>query len=204
MSPIRSFKVLALVAVLVAACGVPASLPALAGAVQSSTSNIQLVSDASVVPGAYSTLRRLNTGVQMTLHTSMLPAITVDTVWWIIFNQPSNCTQGTPPFRCGLGDLGNPAVDGSVAFADGHVIGGTGVGNYGGYLAVGDTSGVIPGYGSGLHNPLGADIHLIVHGHGVPVPGMVDQQMHSFPGCFAPNVDGVDCRDLQFSVHEAP
>jgi hypothetical protein len=96
-------------------------------------------------------------------------------------------------------------VDASVVYAAGHVVGTDGVGNYGGSLAVGDTTDVVPGFGTGLglRNPLGADIHLIVHGHGVPVPGMVPQQMHSFPGCFAPNVDGVDCRDLQFSVHEA-
>ena len=35
------------------------------------------------------------------------------------------------------------------------------------------------------------------------VPEMIGQQLHNFPGCFPPNVDGKDCADLQISVHEA-
>jgi hypothetical protein len=89
----------------------------------------------------------------------------------------------------------------------GHVIGGGGVANWGGALRLGDISQAL--WGTGLTNPLGADVHLIVHSHGPAIPKTIASMIHSFgggcsnvpPGTGAPGPN--ECVDLQFSAYEA-
>ncbi len=83
------------------------------------------------------------------------------------------------------------------------MIGGSGKGNWGGWLGVDDTEGEILG-GPGLINPRGADIHLIVHDHGVVPPDQVAEALANFGPCFLedPGPDGSYCADLQFAAHE--
>lgn len=161
-----------------------------------------LATGAAVAPGvATSTLVRNDNGVGMTIHTVGLPAGTADTVWWVIFNDPSACSHGTGGLRCGVADLFAPAVMASVQFAAGHIVGPDGVGDYGGYLREGDTSGcaspALPC--SGLASARTADVHLVVRTHGAPIPGSIDEQIHSFNGGCPPNM----CRNVQASPHEA-
>ncbi|HEV2216480.1 MAG TPA: hypothetical protein VGV88_02800 [Candidatus Dormibacteraeota bacterium] len=157
---------------------------------------------ALVAPGiATSTLVRNDNGVAMTVHTVGLPADTADTVWWVIFNNPAACSHGMGGTRCGLGDLKVAAVRASVQFAAGHVIASDGVGDYGGYLREGDASdcasAALPC--NGLISARGADIHLVVRTHGAPIPGSIDDQIHSFNGGCPPN----SCANLQAAPHEA-
>ena len=97
--------------------------------------------------------------------------------------------------RCGMADMTNPAADLSVLYAAGHVIDDSGVADFGGKLAVDDADGAI--MGSGLHDPAGADVTLVVHDHGPADPHSVSQQIHTFDAC------NPDCTDLQVSVHQA-
>lgn len=53
--------------------------------------------------------------------------------------------------------------------AAGHVIGGSGKGNYGGWLGVGDTSEAL--FGPRLLDPLEGGVHLVVCNHGPVLPG---------------------------------
>jgi hypothetical protein len=206
---IASLAASVLFGAVVIALGAPAALAAATPAPQSTTSPVlgssatPLVSDGTVVPNAYSTLLRDQDGVTARLNTSKLPAGTVDTMWWIIFNHPEKCTHGSGGYKCGAADIGDPATDASVMFADGRAVGTAGTAHYGASLDVGDPTGALVGYGTaaGLTNPMGAEIWLIVHGHGVIVPEKISQQLHNFPACFPPNVDGKDCADLQISVH---
>lgn len=160
----------------------------------------------SAVSGASSTLIRHDNSIQMTLHTSGLPAGHVVTVWWIIFNNPAACSNGEPAnpaigfpgTKCGPGDLdlspsGGPAQS-SIVHATGHVIGGDGVGNYAAYLTAGSTKEEVLG-GPGLTNPLGAHVHLLVHDHAALADlGNVGKEINSI-GQF----QGVD---LQVAIHE--
>lgn len=150
--------------------------------------NVYMLSDGPVVTGASSKLTRNDSGVSTTIHTSKLPAGHAVTVWWVVFNHPEHCTHGSGAAHCGPGDLlllgGDPAVEGTVLYAAGHVIGGSGVGNYGAHLSVGDTSGVLLGAGPGLTNPRGAEIHLVVRSHGPAIPRLVAEQISTFgAGC---------------------
>ena len=195
------FSAVAVGAMLLVAAPVQAS-------VQRDTSAVRLFADTSVV--GWSTLERHPASVQMTLRTSGLPAGHVVTVWWIIFNHPefcqfgetANAATGFAGTKCGAGDLGiveglaaDPRVQPSAVHAAGDVIGSSGVGDFAGYLSAGSTNSQII-LGGGLTNPLGADIHLLVHSHDAAVgDGALGQEIKTF-GATAGS-------DLQFSAHEA-
>ncbi len=152
----------------------------------------------TVVSGAHSTLLRTDNGVGMTLHTSQIPPNTANTVWWIVFNNPQFCSHGMGGLRCGGGDFGVAAVQASVLRAAGHVVGGDGVGDFAAYLQIGVVHTEVL-FGPGLLNSRNADVHLVVRTHGAPIPGLVDQQIHSFGGGCAINT----CLDIQATAHEA-
>jgi hypothetical protein len=138
-----------------------------------------------------SKLVRNSQGISLTLHTTGITPGDAVTVWWVIFNNPEAC-GGSP---CGLADLGNPAVNASVLFAAGHVIGGGNSTSFASHLNVGDVSEAL--FGPGLLDPFNAEVHLVVRTHGPAIPGMVDEQIHEFAGGCPPNT----CDDIQFSIH---
>jgi hypothetical protein len=164
------------------------------------TSNVAHFMTPTLVPGASATLVRNDNGVGMTLHTSGLTPGDAVTVWWVIFNKPQYCTHGMFGLRCGVGDLlafgGDPRVESSVMYAAGHVIGADGAGNYGGYLRVGElTRDTL--WGPGIENSRTADVHLVVHDHGPALPGIVNDEIHSFGVC------NPTCTDIQAAAFEA-
>ena len=154
----------------------------------------------SIIPGSSSLLIRNDGGVTATLHTSGLTAGNVYTMSFVVFNNPSACLGPAPPdappgARCGSGDLGRVGVNSSVMYAAGHVVGDGNADNFAGRRGVGDTDGVIAG--SGLLNPRGAEIHVVVRNHGPAIPGLIDEQISSFNGGCPPN----SCANVQASVH---
>jgi hypothetical protein len=112
----------------------------------------------------------------------------------VIFNHPENCSHGALGLRCGEGDLFVPSVEASVLYGAGHVIGGSGTAGYGSWIGVGETDGAL--FGPGLLAPFSADIHLVVHDHGVLSPDQVAEGVHNFGPCVP------ECVDVQFSAHE--
>jgi hypothetical protein len=164
----------------------------------SGTSDVRRFSDGSAVPGAWSTLVANGAGASMTLHTTELTPGDVVTVWCVVFNVPENCSMAKARTDAVRTDLppygGDGSAEPSVLYATGHVIGGSGTASYGAHLAVGDTSGAL--FGPGLTNPLGAEIHLVVHEHGPADPTIVAAEIRSFGVC------NLVCTDVQFSVHE--
>ena len=61
--------------------------------------------------GGAGTLLRDETSVELRAEFSGLDANAAYTLWWIIFNNPEECTTGEAPALCGEGDL-NPDRDG--------------------------------------------------------------------------------------------
>jgi hypothetical protein len=181
-------------------CGVTAALlsaaPAQAAGAQQTSSAVYLFSNGSIVPNAQASLVTSSAGASMSLLTSGLVPGDAVTVWWVVFNYPNNCAGPSAghPFQCGPSDLGNPAVSASILFATGHVIDGSGAGDYGAHLAVGDTSGAL--FGPGLLAPLTAHVHLVVRDHGAALPDILSEQIHSFGVC------NVACTNVQFAVFE--
>jgi hypothetical protein len=90
------------------------------------------------------------------VRTTGLAAGHADTLWVMVFNHPERCSHPPRPgVQCGIGDLepfgGDPAIDSSVLYGAGHVIGATGRATFAGTLAVGDADGAL--FGNGLTNP---------------------------------------------------
>ena len=155
--------------------------------------------DNNSVVGSSKLVRNQN-GVTVTVNTSDLEPGSAQTVWWIVFNNPEECVDG-----CNGADLSNPDVNGDVIYAAGNVVGGNGTSNFAAHLNEGDNDGSIFegafGFpGSGLIDAETAEIHLVVRSHGQAIPGMIDEQIHTFNGGCPPN----DCDDVQFSIHESP
>lgn len=114
-----------------------------------------------------SDLIRTMGGVSMNIATTDLP-VGAYTVWWVIFNNPSGCSDGI----CGSNDTGKPkdgpnVAEGSVLWATGGIVGPDRMGHFSASLGLGE--GAAPGpllRGPALTNPMGAEIHLVLRYHG--------------------------------------
>jgi hypothetical protein len=177
------------------------SSPATAGLVGAATSEhaashqtapVLFLPSHAVVPGSSSELVRNDNGVTVTLHTTGLTAGNVYTIAFVIFNNPGACA--TSP--CSASDLTKAAVQTSIVFASGHVVGGEGE-NFAAHLNVGDVSQAISG--PGLLNSRKAEIHVQVRSHGPAIPGAIDDQIHQFNGGCPPNA----CVNVQGAQHLA-
>lgn len=160
----------------------------------------------AVIDGASAGLTRTARGLSATLRTS-LPAGHAETMWWVVFNNPSGCTGG-----CGADEVEtafggpNPAQV-SVVNADGRVVPAAGGVSFAAQLSVGSDGpgeNLIPG---GVTNPLGALVLLVIVDHG---PAASDRetryaQTHALtwagacPNQTADNPIG-DCMDAHIAV----
>jgi hypothetical protein len=161
-----------------------------------------LVFGSDVAVGGAGTLLRDETSVELRAEFSELDPNAAYTLWWIIFNNPEECTMGTAPTLCGEGDL-NPDRDGEgvnpvdrgVRNASGFITGDAGTANTRAKLREGPspTGPAMAGFGQ-LNDSVGAEIHIVVQTHGAPLAGSVDQQM-TVPGAACNTV----CAD-QFAI----
>jgi hypothetical protein len=169
--------------------------------VKTSIAKVQtFLSPFAVIPYAGASLSRNNDSVFGTISTSGLPQGEVVTLWWAIFYNPEFCS--TP--GCLAMDLNNPAVNGSLQFGGGQVVGPNGRADFGGYLAVGDNTGFhflspsMPNPAPGVVNPKGATIHLVIRKHGPASedPTILNQQLSSFGGGCSVN----PCANIQAAL----
>ncbi len=158
-----------------------------------STAPVVNLSDLTPVAGASSKIVRNDNGVTVSVSTTVDPG--TYTMWMLLWNDPSLCV--------GNGDLVcfPPMIDppDCVLFTTGHVVGNNGTLNYSGHRRVFDNSGAIgPPCASGLTNPQGAAIHLIIRSHGPILPGQVKLQIGTVGG----GCDVNACEDVQAAAHE--
>lgn len=182
------------IAVLILVLGMPHA----AAASGSGREPVYRFADGQPVSGAWSQVQRTDAGASFALTTRELTQGHSVTVWWVIFNEPANCTHPTPFSACGAGDLppfgGDDSAITSVLYAAGHVIGESGKASFAGALAVGDNDEAL--FGPGLIDPHGAEIHLVVRDHGNVPPQDRSDAIHQFGVC------NPSCTDLQFSVQQ--
>lgn len=205
--------VLALVAVLVTVMAMPA---AGAAAVRSTRPVLRIadVLGGTPVPVGSSTLVRTDNGISAQLTSTGLEPGDVVTLWWIVFNDPSECEFGFPgASQCGPADhlAGNGEF--SAAYGGGRIAGGDGTVSYGSHLRVGDTSRILEG--PGLVDPGNAEVILVLKTHGPAIPDLVSEQISTFGGgCndqsdAPPGIPGHllgtpgpnDCAEIQVSPH---
>ncbi|HVL97723.1 MAG TPA: hypothetical protein VM324_00305 [Egibacteraceae bacterium] len=156
-------------------------------------------SDGQAVSSSAASLVTNAAGATMSLRTAELDRGAY-TIWWVVFNHPQHCTDPfDPAFECGPGDLFASGVDASVLYAAGNVVGGSGRAGFGARLRTGDDSEAL--FGPGLTNPTQAEIHAVVRTHGPLIPGMVEEQIHTFNGgCHPGQPNEGQCQDLQFTA----
>ena len=180
--------------------------------------------DLAPVDGATARLVRGADTLSTRTETRELDHGHVQTLWWVVFNNPEECEHGQGPVACGELDLfdgpdGPTGVEPSCVYADGSLVGGNGHARFADQLRVGevrdscidffvDLEPGLEGEDHGLTDPQGAEVHLVVRSHGPRIPGEVDQQLRTFAGgCeeFLPagapdQLDPGQCTDLQFAV----
>jgi hypothetical protein len=207
-----------------AAAGAVAALVALAGSPASaapdatvSRSDVYFFGDPETSVG-WSTLQRTDDGVLATFVANEIPPEHAVTLWWVVFNDPENCSApgcgeddifaGGDP-AAGLNAEGIAAADivagyagGTVASPDGHV-----------HLSAGlDVDEIGPekivGEGALLKDVAGAEIHLVLRSHGPAIEGQTDVQTTSYAGgcetmLLPPEIAEAEgeCVDLLFSMH---
>lgn len=181
---------------------------------------VHFFEDASEVKDGAAILTRMKNGVAMQLSTVKLEPQDAVTVWWVVFNEPTKCSDG----ECGendifrldangefiLNDDGSPPINGdgveaaniSVLRADGHVIDSTGTARFRAGLPSADVSEAI--FGGGLQQPMSAEIHLVVRTHGPAVPGKVDSMLYEINGGCEGAFPNPPCGDVQFAVFKPP
>jgi hypothetical protein len=134
--------------------------------------------DVREVEGAHAELFTTEDDVTVIFRTSDLEPGHVYTAWWVVINNPENCADSP----CTAADiLGNPnSVNSEVAWADGILVTEKGNMMFAAYLAVGE----VPGgwFGNGVTNPLGAEVHIVIHDHGLLIPEMAGTMLDSLRG----------------------
>lgn len=128
---------------------------------------------------------RTGGGVSYRLSTSGLEPGHAYTLWFVVFNDPAGCIT---PNACIGDDVVNADAEPDMAYAAGHVVGGSDRATFAGSQRVGALAGsvnapVLPAsLANGLTNPLGAEIHLVVHHHGPKLPDYMPDMIQSIDG----------------------
>lgn len=179
------------------------------------SSPVYRFSDSQAVENADSQLTRFANGVTTVINTSGLDAGSVYTLWWVIFNEPENCSGGV----CNMDDIFQLNEDGSIVrdevgnralnmdglqaanisiqhasgtfTADGSL-------SLSASLGLGDVPGII--VGPGLLDAHKAEIHLVVRTHGAKLADAFNAQVSTFGGGCEP-IDAAPCDDVQFAMH---
>lgn len=193
--------VLALAALAVAGCAdqdvtAPASPEAPSFSVAQQSADVFITNGVPAAPWGTATIRRGPQGVQVQLRVTD-PAVQAAlegmaiTVWLASFNNPSACAA-TP---CAVADLGNPLTGGFVQRVGGRVLG-NGPINLAVNAREGDTSTKLGGTADGLVDAETDEIHVVIRSHGPPIPGLVDEQIHTVGGGCGINV----CSDVAVAI----
>jgi hypothetical protein len=152
----------------------PTDLDGVSAKANSKTPVDVTLDDGGAVVGS-ATLHRSENGITVNIKTSELLAGGAYTVWFIIF------------------EPGGVFID--ALYAAGHVIGGNGMGNFSAHLSEGDVSGSIAS-GLGLTDAEHQGVHMVIRSHGLAIPGMVDDQIHTVGGGCGTNT----CVDEQSAI----
>lgn len=184
------------------------------GAMQ--TSAMHDFADASEISNTDAALARMGGGLHVTVNTVGLMAGHAVTAWFVVFNNPENCSDG----ECGENDIfnfdsagdfvlnadGSPpmnmagigAANISVHRADGLIIDVDGSAQFMGSLVVGDVSEVV--FGGGLVDAHVAEVHIVLRDHGAAIPSSNNEMTNSLNGGCSGTWPNEPCTDLQFAV----
>jgi hypothetical protein len=158
------------------------------GNVRTSITKVNVFGSTAGITQAGASLSTNNEAVFANISTSGLPAGEVVTLWWVFFNNSSQCV--TP--GCSPSDLNNPNVNGSLQYGGGAIVSAGRRADFSGYFGLGDNTGFyllpqfpnMPNPAPGLLKAKEAVIHLVIRKHGPASadPAILEQQLTTFPG----------------------
>ena len=161
-------------------------------------STADVVEHGATLPGVFgeSTMVRNKNGVSFTINTTQLMGGHPHTIWMFIDEEALSLPgpPGLERFEIRL------RVAGGLAGKDGS-------GHFAGHLSAGTLPPVdathpkdvlATGSDGSFDDPMGADILLIVRGHGPKIPGMIFEQTHFVLGGCPPNT----CVSVQETLHD--
>lgn len=197
------------------AIGIVAGSPASAEA-STQTSTMHNFADASVIEGSEAMLARMDGGLHVTVDTVGLSPGHAVTAWFVVFNNPDNCSDG----ECGENDIFNLDADGEfvlnadgtppmnmdgitsanifVQRAAGLIIDVGGTAQFMGSLVVSDVSEGV--FGGGLVDAHVAEVHIVLVDHQEAIPGTTDVMVNTLTGGCADDWPNEPCEDVQFAV----
>lgn len=169
--------------------------------VRTTVEKVHFFGSPAIVPQAGAWIGKKPDGVFGHISSSNLPAGEVVTFWWVFFNNSSNCSVA----GCQPSDLNNPAVNASLQYGGGAIVGASRRADFSGFLALGDNTGYyllpmfpnMPNPAPGLTNTKEAVIHIVLRKHGPASsdPAVLEQQLTTFTGgC---SVSPTACANLQ-------
>ena len=85
--------------------------------------------------------------------------------------------------------------------ATGSIIDVDGTAEFRAHLPIGD--GTEASFGTGLIDPMKAEVHLILRTHGAAIPGRIHEQMNTTWGGCPEGWPKTPCRNTQLSIHQA-
>ena len=127
------------------------------------TPSVPIMDYMNYIEGASSTIHRNKNGITVNFKTNGLISGNAYTLWFVVFDGPG------PPYS---------------TYAAGHIVGGSGKGNFSGHISVGDILDhpMDPEIKRVFNNPLTAEVHMALRTHGPAQPGMIPSQIHTMNG----------------------
>lgn len=134
--------------------------------------------DRKTIAGSQATLVRLPDGVFANLETKELTPGNAYTMWLVVLNEPHGC-ESSP---CMAPDVleRSAKTKSDVGYGDGIVAASDGSARLSAFQAIGDLKAAW--LGNGLHDPVGAEVHLVVHDHGPLLPELAETMLMSYRG----------------------
>jgi len=188
-----------------------------------SVSEVLWLDDMNPIDGAEAILTRMEHGLSVTMTSADLKPGHVYSLWWVIMDVPENCTDNNCSFddvflmdddgRYILDDNGQRQANSlqreSAVISNLSGMGTIGLDNgkavFRAHLPIGDLSGDNL-FGPGLHNPMTAEVHIIIRDHGPASPDpeiLAEQLMEPWGGCPDP-LDRSPCEDIQVVFFHPP
>jgi hypothetical protein len=158
--------------IVIAACSAPAESQPMNWHAQSGKSG-------TVADGASAKLTRSDGGISFEIATESLQPNHAYTVWLVMINEPSACSN----LPCPAPDiLQNPATDSQVVFGGGNVADANGKATFRGEAKKGPLDGWLAG--GELKKPTTAQVHLVLNSHGPVIEGYMPDMTQTYrAGC---------------------
>ena len=131
-----------------------------------------------IVKGSKANLTIMKDGAYICVETRNLKPGNVVTAWVGIYNKPENCKAKPCDLKDFLDRADETVVD--MGYADGLIVGPDGTGKFSAFIPRGALR--QNWFGNGVQNLASGEFHVVIHEHGLPVPGLTASMLSTYRG----------------------